>query len=202
MPNYQAQQLAGLLDNPNVKKFLNLIGWAEGADYNVGYGGRRIDSLAWHPYPQRAFSTSNGKTTSAAGKYQFIRGTWDEDARILGLSDFSPRSQDIAALYEIQKKGALQDVINGNVTSAVLKTKNVWESFVKRPLQSIVAKFNGGIPATSGGASGTINVDFTSPMQKSYDDFNQFVGKGLISNEQRYMLAFAILVLIFIFAFI
>jgi len=198
--NYTAQQYANLIrSNPYVRKFLDTIGWAEGADYTTGFGGRRIDSLAWHPYPQGAFRHGSS-TTSAAGKYQFQRGTWERAARSLGLTDFSPQSQDIAALYLVDKDGgALSDVAAGNVTSAVLKTRGIWESFVVRPLQSVIAHFNGSGSSNNGGA---VNVKYgDNPLQPSFDRFNDYLGVKVVTPQQRYMFAFVLLIIIFIFAF-
>jgi muramidase (phage lysozyme) len=190
MPSAFDYQL--LIDtNPNLKKFLDLIGWAEGANYNVGFGNRPITNLSWHPYPARAFSLPNGSTTSAAGKYQFQRGTWESVARSLGLRDFTPRSQDVAAVALIEKRGALQDVLSGNIQNAVNKLKPEWQSFAVRPLKSIIDKFGNtanvnNIPLSNNGR--------TAPMV--FDSNVQIIG-----NKNRYLIAFAILVLIFVFAF-
>ena len=86
---------------PEVRAFLDLIAWAEGADYNVMFTGRRFSSFADHP---RIKITSGGLTSNAAGRYQFLASTWDETKRALGLKDFSPASQDLAAVYLIDKK--------------------------------------------------------------------------------------------------
>jgi muramidase (phage lysozyme) len=217
MPNYLAQQYAQLIaSNPLVKRFLDVIGWAEGATYNTGYGNRQIGSLASHPYAPCSFTRSGNinpvgcqdrTATSAAGKYQFQRGTWEDAKRALGLTDFSPESQDLAALWLIDKKrGALPDVIQGNVTSAVMKLRNEWESFAVRPLSSIVSKFGGqgsvsapNVANTYGAQSQTVSLE--SKRQENWNRFNSFIGTTSITSQQRYMIAFAILVIIFIFAF-
>lgn len=193
MPNSAYyQQLIN--SSTNLQKFLNLIGWAEGADYNIGFGGRVINDLSWHPYAQRQFRYGNS-TTSAAGKYQFQRGTWDNDAGILGLQNFSPQSQDIAAVYEIDKAGALNDVLQGNVVSAVSKTQNIWQSFITRPLQSIVNKF--GNTTNNFGVQNASIFDTYNPS----DYFNQFLGVEVLGQKNRYLIAFVIIVIIFVFAF-
>ena len=43
--------------------------------------------------------------TTAAGRYQFLKGTWDGAARQYGLKDFSPQNQDIAALALMAQNG-------------------------------------------------------------------------------------------------
>jgi lysozyme len=51
----------------------------------------------------------------------------------LALTDFSPPNQDKAAIYLIQRRGALTDVKAGNFTKAVEKCKNVWASLPGSP---------------------------------------------------------------------
>lgn len=137
-----ADELAGYLANPNVQKMLRVIGQAEGtvnskyADpYRVGFGGRAIDSLDAHPNILADFTQTDGtkNKTSAAGAYQFLKSTWDEEANELGLKDFSPRSQDIAAINRLRKRGALDDVLNGRMDVAVSKLGNEWASLPSSP---------------------------------------------------------------------
>ena len=97
---------------PNERIFLDLIASGEStrgtnleSGYRMGFGGKPIGSLASHPYARGKFTTNmhadrfgGSSTTSAAGRYQFQRGTWDGIAKKNGISDFSPASQDRVAL--------------------------------------------------------------------------------------------------------
>lgn len=74
-----------------------------GADgYRTMFGGSTFEDFSDHP---RKLNTSNGLTSDAAGKYQFLSTTWDEASAATGVTDFSPRSQEIAARYLIQRAG-------------------------------------------------------------------------------------------------
>ncbi|MNK33388.1 hypothetical protein D3C87_518690 [compost metagenome] len=137
-----AEELAGYLSNPNVQKVLRTIGQAEGtigdkiADpYRVGFGGSSIDSLDAHPNVLVPFTQTDGKAnkTSAAGAYQFIKPTWDDVSSKLGLKDFSPRNQDIAALELIRRAGALDSVLNGDAQGALGKLGATWASLPSSP---------------------------------------------------------------------
>ncbi|AZS78798.1 hypothetical protein ELS24_10285 [Achromobacter spanius] len=136
------EELAGYLSNPNVQKVLRTIGQAEGtvgekiADpYRIAFGGGTFDSLDAHPNTMASFTQTDGKRnkTSAAGAYQFLKPTWDDVSSKLGLKDFSPRSQDIAALELINRAGALQDVLNGDTASAFGKLGSTWASLPSSP---------------------------------------------------------------------
>jgi lysozyme len=59
--------------------------------------------MARHP----DFVVTSGYSSAAAGAYQFLPATWNEAARRLRLPDFQPASQDQAALYLMEKRGAL-----------------------------------------------------------------------------------------------
>ena len=72
--------------------FLDALSVGEsGGDYSILYGGSHFHDFSHFPQWE-------GKDNShAAGRYQFEPETWREQAEKLGLKDFSPASQDIAA---------------------------------------------------------------------------------------------------------
>jgi len=126
------QQLEELLNNPNAQKMLNLIASAEGVKhgYNTIFGNERFSNLSAHPNVLKRFKQTDGKVnyTTAAGRYQFLKPTWDSVSRQYGLTDFSPRNQDLGALALIKRRGALNDVLKGDYRSAVNKLGKEWAS--------------------------------------------------------------------------
>ena len=131
-------QLFPYLENPNVRSFLGMIGSAEGTDkygYNTLFGGGKVESLADHPRQLFDFTETTGRPnkTTAAGRYQFLSNTWDEQAKKLGLPDFGPQSQDLAAINLLRERGILPDVLQGNWDSAVKKSGPIWASLPSSP---------------------------------------------------------------------
>jgi muramidase (phage lysozyme) len=127
-----------LLDDPNVRAFLHTIRVGEGTADPMGYrrrfGGSHFDTYADHP--RRIITAglgSNRYDSSAAGAYQFLSKTWTECATALGLADFSPRNQDAAALFLIDRRRALDDVIAGRFEDAVKKCAREWASLPGSP---------------------------------------------------------------------
>lgn len=122
------------LNNPNVQAMLSVIRAGEGTNSDSGYrtlfGGRLFDSFSDHP---RVTVKASGYTSSAAGAYQILTSTWEETKRIMGLPDFSPRSQDLAALGRIAARGALEDTKAGRFESAVNKIAREWASLPGSP---------------------------------------------------------------------
>lgn len=122
------------LNNYRVKAFLDLISRAEGTyghsdggyDVLCGYG----IFTGYFNHPNIYVSSCN---STAAGRYQFLKKTWDSVKRSNGLPDFTPHSQDIGAVELIRGEGALNDIINGNVESAIKKVNNIWASFPGSP---------------------------------------------------------------------
>jgi muramidase (phage lysozyme) len=72
-------------------------------------------------------------TSTAAGAYQFLARTWDEVAAALELPDFSPQSQDVAALWLIRRRGALADLREGRFDDFVAKCAKEWASLPGSP---------------------------------------------------------------------
>lgn len=98
---YSPDQQTGAPGLPGVAKaWLGTVAGPESAgQYDVLYGGTQFADMSAHPGANIPITSgpNKGKTSSAAGKYQFLKPTWEEQAKKLGLPDFSPGSQDAAA---------------------------------------------------------------------------------------------------------
>jgi len=120
--------------HPNVQAMLRVIRRGEGTADEAGYrrifGGQLFNGWADHP---RIKVSKSGYTSTAAGAYQFLASTWDETARVMGLQDFSPRSQDWGAVGRLSYRGALEDVKAGRFEAAVKKIAREWASMPGSP---------------------------------------------------------------------
>ena len=91
-------------------KLGKLIRYAEGtagADgYRTQFTGTTFDDMSKHPAQIRS---SNGLSSDAAGAYQFLSTTWKSTADKLGLTDFSPASQDKGGRYLVEQRGVNPD---------------------------------------------------------------------------------------------
>lgn len=92
--------------NPRSRKakaLLDTIGGPESAgQYNRRYhptGVRTFSDYSAHPNvgEKIGLGPNAGKISTAAGKYQITNSTWGPLSRQLGLTDFTPSSQDLAA---------------------------------------------------------------------------------------------------------
>lgn len=127
------KQLEQALQNPNVRKFLDLISYTEGTQgngYRTAFGGGQLRSLNDHPRYLKSFKQTDGKSnkTSAAGRYQFVSKTWDGVARQYGLRDFSPQNQDLGAVALLFQRGAIPALLKGDYQTAIKKTGDEWAS--------------------------------------------------------------------------
>jgi muramidase (phage lysozyme) len=87
------------------RSLLDVIAGTEAPDYNTLYGGRKISDLSKHPgiHVPIKKGPNAGDTSSAFGRYQFEKATWDEVSKELGLEDMSPHNQDLGALHYAAK---------------------------------------------------------------------------------------------------
>lgn len=90
------------------KAFLNGVAGPESAGkYNVRYtakGGAEFGDLSHHPNIAEPIvnGPNAGKTSSAAGRYQFVNDTWQRAASAVGANDFTAANQDRAAWWLAQ----------------------------------------------------------------------------------------------------
>jgi lysozyme len=131
----------------NTAAFLQVLRQAEGTEgqpdpYRVCYGyAHTIQSLADHPsvtgewmgerLPDAMCANAGfgpGCKSTAAGAYQLIKPTWLDLRAALGLGDFGPANQDLAALHLVRRRGAIEDVKAGRFATAISKCRSVWAS--------------------------------------------------------------------------
>src|SRR6478609_8530929 len=113
------------------KEFLDTLSGPEsGGDYTMKQGGSHFEDFSQFPE-----GVGPGGTSTAAGRYQFISGTWHDVANKLGLKDFSPENQDKAAWYLAASRyhqktgGDLEaDVKAGKYFEIAAALKDIWPS--------------------------------------------------------------------------
>ena len=139
----------------NVHALLEALLLAESnGDYGALVGGGHTDDLSHHPAFTDASNTTRSawkgwRNSHAAGGWQFQPQTWIEAGSATGAQDFSPAAQKTAAVYLLQRRGALADVRAGNIQAALFKLTNEWQSVPVRGNAWFVAQYsdNGGFVA-------------------------------------------------------
>ena len=108
-----------------IQAFLKLIRVPEGTSsadgYRIMFTGKRFSSFADHP---RIIHCAGELCSDAAGAYQFLSTTWDS----LNLPDFSPENQDKGAIELIKRRGAYQNILDGDLRPALDKCSWEWAS--------------------------------------------------------------------------
>lgn len=159
----------------NVAAFLEMIKQSEGTagqgdPYRVCYGYRHtIVSFFDHPAVTKEWrgetlsdamcagaGLGSGCVSTAAGAYQIIKPTWTTVKGRLGLPDFSPASQDAAAVELLRQRGALAFIEAGRLEDAIYAARKEWASLKgagygqgERSIPWLTAKFTdaGGVLA-------------------------------------------------------
>jgi lysozyme len=139
------------LMDARIKAFLYMIRSTEhvyprdvenNACYHIFYGGSTFRDFSDHPVITKekkgiplpdamcaAAGLRPGCVSTAAGAYQFIKPTWERIREIAPrLPDFSPQSQDWAAIRLLNEIGALRLITAGDIPGAIAKASSTWAS--------------------------------------------------------------------------
>lgn len=129
--------------------FLDMLAGSEGTSTsavtrNSGYdvivsgvaGPEAFTDYSDHPFAKGrpaklirpATTTAPTLTSTASGRYQLLLRYWRAYQRQLHLPDFSPASQDAVALQQIKERGAVADILAGEVELAIGLCSNIWAS--------------------------------------------------------------------------
>ena len=125
--------------SPYVRAFLDVIAKAEvGTLDESGYQSLvfngKFSTYAEHPnLLQCGIIGEKEICSTAAGRYQFLTKTWNDLDLRLGLRDFSPYNQDLAAIELIREKGALPYVEAGDFQTALMLVNTIWAGLPGSP---------------------------------------------------------------------
>ncbi len=109
--------MIGALQNPRVQAILDLISRPEGGTYDSHNSGAKMTNFDEHP----GFGPPNkqGDSSSAAGRYQMLKRTFDGIKKQIGPLTMSEPSQDLAAAWLLKELGALKALESGNLDTAI-----------------------------------------------------------------------------------
>jgi muramidase (phage lysozyme) len=134
---FRAVQTVSNETPPEGRALLDTIATDEAKGYNIIYGGRTFTDFSDHPNIPVPITTgpNKGRTSTAAGRYQFLFSTWKGEQRQLNLPDFSPQSQDKAAWHLAQtvyrrktNRGLLSDLQTGILDKVAPALHDTWTS--------------------------------------------------------------------------
>jgi muramidase (phage lysozyme) len=76
---------------------------------------------------------SAGGVSTAAGMYQITVDTWKQHGGKMGLTDFSPKTQDLIAVEMLRSVGVIEKVKAGDIASSMRAPANKWAALPMGP---------------------------------------------------------------------
>ncbi len=123
------------LADPNVAAYLKAIAASEGGGYDFKYGaikGRKNDPWRFTDTSTHPGAGFGGKIT-AAGMYQITVDTWHQFGGKMGLTDFTPDTQDLIAVDMLRTIGVIDKIKSGDVAGAMPRAATKWAALPEGP---------------------------------------------------------------------
>ena len=137
LPHVSSSSAGGLWELPKtIRAFLDTLAYSEGTKEHYNYIFTYVTFTSYADHPRKVVC-SGSLCSSAAGRYQFLSKTWDPLAADLGLTDFTPPSQEKACLELVRRAGAYDLALKSNeyanFSAAVDKLNTIWASLPGSP---------------------------------------------------------------------
>lgn len=168
---------------PHQRAFLDAIAAKEsGGAYNIRYDGTPTGAVfdtSTNQHPNVRVRLPNGDVSTAAGRYQFTKTTWDS---ISGGAAFTPENQDYYA-WQLAKQaypGDLDSYLKTNGTTSELLTdlSGQWSAFkVLDDHTSIIETYNKSLESSKLSTYESSNEN--KYLASSQDAFNNFGNPGM-----------------------
>lgn len=133
--NTRLEENKAYLANPNVAAYLKAIAASEGGGYDFKYGavkGKKNDPWRFTDTSTHPGAGFGGRTT-AAGMYQITVDTWRQFGGKMGLTDFTPNTQDLIAVDMLRTIGVIDKIKVGDVAGAMPKAALKWAALPEGP---------------------------------------------------------------------
>lgn len=182
------------------RALLDAIAFAEGTrdrvngGYKTLFGGGQFDDYSRHP---DKVVRSGRYASAAAGRYQFMPATFNRLAKKIGLKDFSPESQDRAALELVKELGISDSILKNEGISPKVSTilGKQWASFPgsifgqpTKPLPSIQKAYQtslGSQPTATVSSPANTLANLSSPANAILGLFGLSSNKPGVTGQRR-----------------
>jgi hypothetical protein len=148
-----------------LRAFLRVIRAGESSQNDDAYtlmnGGAHFTSFADHP-----FARQSAPPGLACGAYQYIPHTWQRVAALIGAPDFSPPWQDLGAVCLIDGRGALANVLAGNLIAAMNQCRDEWVSLPAMNASHALSLFQG-YGGTLASSASNASASSTAPIEEA-----------------------------------
>lgn len=177
--------------HPNMRAFSMVVRRGEGTlgpnGYRTMFTGKLFSSMADHPRQvNKAMLGGRELASTAAGAYQFLARTWDACAKALGLEDFGEESQNLAFVYLVRGRKALDAVLAGRIIEAINLCRNEWASLPGSPYGQPTQKMADAVAffAASGGQEGP-GGDESSTAAPGYQEAAVAAPEAVLVGQER-----------------
>jgi len=98
--------------------------------YTTMFTGSQFSDMSKHP---AQINSANGLSSDAAGAFQFLSTTYNPAAKKLGITDFSPQSQEKVGKYLAQQRGMNTDIVHTDKASFLKSLDKIAPEWASMP---------------------------------------------------------------------